>query len=117
MGVSGQRHSPIALYPQENTSDTHCTGSWVGLRAGLDTEARGKILLPGIETRSPDRPVRSQTLYWLSYPTLILYLTLCEVPQRPILYEDNCTLCGHILFIDKMFDVWVWEVSLDEMKG
>jgi hypothetical protein len=30
---------------------THCTGGWVGLRAGLDTEVRGKILspLPGIE--------------------------------------------------------------------
>jgi hypothetical protein len=37
----------------------------VGPRAGLDTEVRGKILLPlpGIEPRSPSRPVRSQTLY------------------------------------------------------
>jgi hypothetical protein len=37
----------------------------VGHRAGLDTEARGKILstLPGIEPRSPDRPARSRTLY------------------------------------------------------
>jgi hypothetical protein len=26
------------------------------------------MALPGIEHRSPDRPVRSQTLYWLSYP-------------------------------------------------
>jgi hypothetical protein len=36
----------------------------VGPRAGLDTEARGRILssLPGIEPRSPGRPVRSQTL-------------------------------------------------------
>jgi hypothetical protein len=34
------------------------------------TQTRGKILspLPGIEPRSPDRPARSQTLYWLSYP-------------------------------------------------
>jgi hypothetical protein len=39
-------------------------------RAGLDTEARGKIPspLPGIEPRSPSRPARSQTLHWLSYP-------------------------------------------------
>jgi hypothetical protein len=38
--------------------------------AQRDTEARGKILLPlpGIEPQSPGRPVRSQTLYWLSYP-------------------------------------------------
>jgi hypothetical protein len=42
----------------------------VGPRAGVDTEVRGKILLflPGIEPRSPGRPVRSQTLYCLSYP-------------------------------------------------
>jgi hypothetical protein len=42
----------------------------MGPRAGLDTEAREKILspLPGIECGSPGRPARSQTLYWLSYP-------------------------------------------------
>jgi hypothetical protein len=35
-----------------------------GPRAGLDTEVRGKIAspLPGIEPRSPGRPVRIQTL-------------------------------------------------------
>jgi len=27
------------------------------------------LLLPGIESRSPGRPVRSQTLYWLSCPS------------------------------------------------
>jgi hypothetical protein len=54
-GVSGK----------ERTPGTHFTGGWVGLRVGLDTEARGEILLPlpGIEPRSPGRPVRSQTLY------------------------------------------------------
>jgi hypothetical protein len=35
----------------------------VGPSAGLDTEARGKILspLPSIEHRSPGRPARSHT--------------------------------------------------------
>jgi hypothetical protein len=63
--VSGQRHAPVVLYPRERTSGTYCTGDWVGPTAGLDTQARGKILLPlaGIEPRSPGRPVRSQTLY------------------------------------------------------
>jgi hypothetical protein len=44
---------------------THWTGGWVGPKAGLDTKSRGKNLspLPGIEPRSPGRPVRSQTLY------------------------------------------------------
>jgi hypothetical protein len=41
-----------ALLP-EITPGTHCTGGWVGLRTGLDTEATGKILSPlqGIEPR------------------------------------------------------------------
>jgi hypothetical protein len=52
------------LSPGERTHGTHCTGGWVGPRAGLDTEVRGKILSPlsGIEPRSPGRPVRSQSL-------------------------------------------------------
>jgi hypothetical protein len=66
MGVSGQRHASAALYPRgKDPPGTHCTGGWVGPRAGLDTEARGKILSPlqGIEPRTPGRPARSQTLY------------------------------------------------------
>ena len=34
-GVRGQRHAPAALYPRERRG-THCTGGWVGPRAGLD---------------------------------------------------------------------------------
>jgi hypothetical protein len=69
MGISGQRHARPRFSPGERTPCTHCTGGWVGPRAGLDTEAKGKILspLPGIEPRSPGRPARSQTLYWLIY--------------------------------------------------
>jgi hypothetical protein len=43
MGVSGQHHAPAALYPGERNLGTHCTGGWVGPRAGLDVEARRKI--------------------------------------------------------------------------
>jgi hypothetical protein len=40
------------------------------------TQFRGKILLPlpWIEPRSPGRPVRSQTLYCLSYPGSLIRL-------------------------------------------
>jgi hypothetical protein len=41
-GVSGQLHAPAALYPRERTPCIHCTGGWVGPRAGLDTEVRGR---------------------------------------------------------------------------
>jgi hypothetical protein len=38
-GVSSQRHAPAALYHQQRIPVTHWIGGWVGLRAGLDTEA------------------------------------------------------------------------------
>jgi hypothetical protein len=51
-GVSGQRHAQAALCPGERTPITHCTGGWVGLRAGLNTGSRKNPLpLPGIEPR------------------------------------------------------------------
>jgi hypothetical protein len=56
---------------RERTPGTHWIGGWVGLRAGLDTEARGKILspLPEIERRSTGRPARSQTLAYTDWAT------------------------------------------------
>jgi hypothetical protein len=56
MGMSGRRHAPAALCPGERTPGTHCTGGWVVLRAGLDTEVRGKILYPR-RGSNLDRPV------------------------------------------------------------
>jgi hypothetical protein len=59
-----------ALPPAKGSPVPIGQGGWVGHRACLDSEVRGKILLPltGFEPRSPGRPVCSQTLYWLSYP-------------------------------------------------
>jgi len=54
--VRGQHHAPAAAYPQERPG-THCTGGYVGFRAGLD---RCRKSGPnGI--RSPDRPARRQS--------------------------------------------------------
>jgi hypothetical protein len=51
--VSGQRHTWAALYRRWKTRGTHWIRDWVSLRAGVDTEARGKIRsFPGIEPRS-----------------------------------------------------------------
>jgi hypothetical protein len=88
MVVSGQRHAPAALCPRgKDPPGTHCTGGWVGTRAGADTEVRGKILLrlPEIEPLSPGRPVRSQTVYWLSNPGSLNYFleaVYCEQPNK-----------------------------------
>jgi hypothetical protein len=45
--------------PGQRNPGTHCTGGWVGPRAGLDTEARGKIVspLPGNLGRPVVQPV------------------------------------------------------------
>jgi hypothetical protein len=82
MRVSGQRHARLKFSPGESTHSTHCTGIWVDPRAGLDPEA---LPLPGIEPRLSGRPVRSQTLYWLSYPAD------CEVIKALELY------CGLVI--------------------
>jgi hypothetical protein len=39
-GVSDQRRAPVPFTPGERTPGTHCIRGWVGLRAGLDTEAK-----------------------------------------------------------------------------
>jgi hypothetical protein len=67
----------------------------VSSRVGLDTEARGKILLPlsGIEPLSPSRPVSSQTLYSLSYPgshnvvVWNIHFPLLPVTSPPVLLK------------------------------
>jgi hypothetical protein len=45
-GGNGQRDTSAALYPWELTPGTHWIGGWVCLRAGLNTDARGKVLCP-----------------------------------------------------------------------
>jgi len=50
--VSGQQHTPAALYPLERPG-THFTGGWVGLRAGLD---RQKISSPSLFNPGPSSP-------------------------------------------------------------
>ena len=49
VGVSGQQHAPAALYPWDRPS-AHCTGGWVGPRAG---SGRAENLVPtGIRSRT-----------------------------------------------------------------
>jgi hypothetical protein len=129
MGVTAQRHSPAALYP---TGKDPRTGGWVDLRAGLRTEVRGKILspLPGIEPRSPRRPARCQTLYWLSYPahsTLLTPEILRWTPtakswdQESVLsYTKTQMLLWilHVLYTDCHFRtvcclLCIWEITHD----
>ena len=51
-GVSGQQHTPAALYPRERPG-THCTGGWVGPRASLDGRKISSPLGSDPEPSSP----------------------------------------------------------------
>jgi hypothetical protein len=62
--TSGLNATPRPLYPRERPG-THCTGGWVGPRAGLDGCGKSR---PPTGIRYPDRPARSESLYRLSYP-------------------------------------------------
>jgi hypothetical protein len=55
--------------PEERTPITHCTGGWVGPRASLDTEARGKILCP-CRGSNLDSPVAQKNLKNLMFSGL-----------------------------------------------
>jgi hypothetical protein len=60
-GVGWQRHVPSALYTRQKKPGTHWIGGWVGLTAGLDTEAKGNTLC-FCQGSNPVRPDCSQTL-------------------------------------------------------
>jgi hypothetical protein len=53
MGMSGLRHAPAVLYPRVKDPGTHCTGGWMGPRAGLDTEEKSFRLCQGSKLYRP----------------------------------------------------------------
>jgi len=63
MGVGGQRHAPPTLPPGKTRYPLY-------KRLGRPQSRSGQVrkLSPPTGIRSPDRPARSKSLYWLSYP-------------------------------------------------
>jgi hypothetical protein len=113
-GVSGQRHAPAVLCPGERTPGTHCTGGWVGLRAGLDTEVRGKILCP-CRGSNLNRPVvQSIARHYTDWATpalhCILYRNIIPMPNTKIIYSHKESSQYH----PKTTKLWAansWSVS------
>jgi len=62
----GQCHTPATLYPWERPG-THCTGGWVGPRAGLD-RCEKSCPLPGFDHRTI-QPVASRYTDYATQPT------------------------------------------------
>jgi hypothetical protein len=105
MGVSGQHHAPAALYPWGKDPGTHWRGGWVGPRAGLDTEDRGKILCP-CRGSNPDRPVVEPVVRhytaWANPAPILLNYTLSIVNTR--LTDAFCTSNVQLFNIVSVYD-------------
>ena len=63
MGVGGVHHAPAALPPRMTQHPFVQKAVWV---AGPVSTGAENLASTGI--RSPDRPARSESLYWLRYP-------------------------------------------------
>jgi hypothetical protein len=85
MGVNGQRHTPAALYPRGKNPCTHCTGGWVGPRAGLDTEVRGNTVtkLDAANNGSSATNTSLCSSWCRQYSLLLLHLSIHLSLGRP----------------------------------
>jgi hypothetical protein len=90
MGVSGQRHATAALYPRGKDPRYPMYRRLGGPQSRSGHRGSRKNLLPppGIEPRSPGRPARSQTLYWLSYPGSTLTF-ICYYYNKMIVWSNS----------------------------
>jgi hypothetical protein len=79
-GVRGQRHSPSALYPRERLG-IHCTGGWLGPRAGLDRCEKSRPP-PGFDPRTV-QPVSSRYTNNATRPTVqsLVIIAIRKCPQ------------------------------------
>jgi len=66
-GVRSQRQAPAALYPRKRPG-THCTGGWVGPRAGLDRCGKSRPQ-PGFDSRTV-QSVASRYTDYATRPTV-----------------------------------------------
>jgi hypothetical protein len=84
MGVDGQRQVPAALPPQKRPSN-HCTGGWLGPRAGLD--GCGKFHPPpGFDPRNVQPVASRYRLRYLGPPVF----NICFNFERPCILLTRC---------------------------
>ena len=78
--MGDQRHEPAALLPV-NTTDTNCTGGWVGPRAGVD----------GREKSPPQPGVDPRTVKAVTNVTEVLpaFVVAQKVHLQPIICKMN----------------------------
>ena len=87
--MRGQRHAPATPYLRERPG-THCTGGWVGHRAGLDRCGKS-----GIRSRTV-QPVGSRYTHYATWLTCILYdYVKCTIGRHT--YSKLGFMCGHYI--------------------
>jgi hypothetical protein len=84
----------------ERTTSTHCTGGWVGPRAGLDTEVRGKILSPLPEIACKKYNAASKFPF-RSLTTCILMTVFMEILLRDFGSYVFCLYVGWVMIISR----------------
>ena len=85
MGVDGQRQAPAAL-PQQKRPSNHCTGGWVGPRAGLDGCGKFHPPQPGFDPRTVQSVASRYRLRYLGPPIL----NICFNFERPCILLTRC---------------------------
>ena len=86
MGMGCQRHAPAAVSP-EYRCGIHCTGGWVGRRAGLGESWKSRPL-PEFDPRTA-HPVESRYTDWAN-------LEKVEVQPVILVLSEDEALCGFI---------------------
>jgi hypothetical protein len=116
MGVSGQRHTPAALYPRGKDPGTHWTGGWVGPRAGLDAGARKKSSAPvGDRTPIVQPVVRLPELYWLILTCKVYSYGTVKLQASHNVIQEWVHLPKLIAHEDNLTRILVWCFSLKEI--
>jgi hypothetical protein len=99
-----------AFSPRETAQDTHCTGGWVGPRASLDAETRGKMLCP-CQGSNHDRPVHSQSLILTELPDSqncsVLVVYVCFINPVSVVNAHLNHRRRNFLSVRQVFD-WKW---------
>jgi hypothetical protein len=105
-GAEWSASRPVrALTPGERTPGAHCIGGWVGLRAGLDTEVRGKILCPrrGSNLDSPVvQPVVRHYTAWAN-PA---HLSMCTFWNKSLLLNRGPWTISSLQVVPKVSARW-----------
>ena len=112
--MRGQHHAPAAIYPRERPG-THCTGGWVGLRAGLDRCGKSRPP-PGFDPRTVQpvaslytdyatRPIPKMKITWKKTPTALWTghaLDKAMELSSDRLREERCEVCAKYKFMGQI---------------